>query len=201
MFIEKITNYIPKNEQEVADKRTILKFIKNNPDVLHRSNEIAHMTSSAIVVNESMTKILFAFHNIYKSWSWVGGHNDGDADCLAVAIREAKEETGVTNIRPYNEDIFMIDTLYVPCHYKKGIFVSDHLHLNVTYLLIADENDPLFIKIDENSGVKWFDIDDVLNHVSEPRMHIVYQKAIDRIKIIRYKKNTQMGILTDDISL
>lgn len=201
MFIEKITNYIPKNEQEIADKRTILKFIKNNPDVLHRSNEIAHMTSSAIVVNESMTKILFAFHNIYKSWSWVGGHNDGDADCLAVAIREAKEETGVTNIRPYNEDIFMIDTLYVPCHYKKGIFVSDHLHLNVTYLLIADENDPLFIKIDENSGVKWFDIDDVLNHVSEPRMHIVYQKAIDRIKNIRYKKNTQMGILTDDISL
>lgn len=201
MFIEKITNYIPKNEQEIADKRTILKYIKNNPDVLHRSNEIAHMTSSAIVINESMTKILFAFHNIFQSWSWVGGHNDGDNDCLAVAIREAKEETGVKNIRPYNEDIFMIDTLYVPCHYKKGVFISDHLHLNITYLLIADENDSLFVKKDENSGVKWFEIDDVLNHVSEPRMHLVYQKAIDRIKTIRNKKNTLSGIISEDISL
>lgn len=201
MFKEKITNYIPKNEQEIADKRTILKYIKNNPDVLHRSNEIAHMTSSAIVINESMTKILFAFHNIFQSWSWVGGHNDGDNDCLAVAIREAKEETGVKNIRPYNEDIFMIDTLYVPCHYKKGVFISDHLHLNITYLLIADENDSLFVKKDENSGVKWFEIDDVLNHVSEPRMHLVYQKAIDRINAIRHKKNTLSGIISEDISL
>lgn len=185
MLTETITAYIPKTEQEIADKKTILKFIKNNSDVLHRSNEVAHLTSSAIVVNETMTKILFAFHNIYQSWSWVGGHNDGDSDCLAVAIREAKEETGVKNIRPYNEEIFMIDTIYVINHYKKGSYVSDHLHLNITYLLIADENDPLFIKKDENSGVRWFDLDDVLNHVSEPRMHPVYQKAIDRIKKIR----------------
>jgi len=185
MLIEKLTAFIPKNEQEIADKKSILKFIKNNPDVLHRSNEVAHLTSSAIVVNESMTKILFAFHNIYQSWSWVGGHNDGDSDCLAVAIRETKEETGVHNIRPYNDEIFMIDTIYVSNHYKKGAYVSDHLHLNITYLLIADEHDSLVIKQDENSGVKWFDLEDVLNHVSEPRMHSVYIKAIDRIKKIR----------------
>lgn len=185
MFIEKITNYIPKNEQEIADKRTILKFIKNNPDVLHRTNEIAHLTSSAIVVNESMTKVLFAFHNIYQSWAWVGGHNDGDDDCLAVAIREAKEETGVENIKPYNDQIFMIDTIYVKNHIKKGAFVPDHLHLNITYLLVADEKDPLFIKKDENSGVKWFDIEEVIAQVSEPRMYAVYTKAIDRIKAIR----------------
>ena len=188
MIIDKIRNYQPKNKQEIADQRMILKFIELNPDFLHRTNEIAHLTSSAIVVNHEMTKILFAFHNIYQSWSWVGGHNDGDDDCLHVAIKETMEETGVTHVEPYSEDIFMIDAIYVPNHIKRGLFVSDHLHLNITYLLIADETDPLVIKDDENSGVRWFELDDLLNHVNEPRMHAVYQKAIDQIKQIKLNR-------------
>lgn len=185
MIFEKIQAYVPKNEQEKADKRAILRFLETNPDYLLRTNEIAHLTSSAIVVNESMTKVLFAFHNIYQSWSWVGGHNDGEDDCLQVAMRETVEETGIKKVRPWSEDIFMIDIIYVHNHIKRGKVVPDHLHLNVTYLLIADENDELFIKHDENSGVRWFAIDDVLNHVNEERMVPVYSKAFSEIRKIR----------------
>jgi len=190
---EAIRNYRPNNEQEEADRRAILAFLDRNPDALLRTNEIAHLTSSAIVVNATMTKVLFAFHNIYQSWSWVGGHNDGDPDFLAVALREAKEETGVENIRPYSDDVFMLDVIYVQHHVKRGRFVSDHLHLNVTYLLIADETDNLRIKHDENAGVRWFPIDAVLDHVGEERMKPVYGKAFDAIRRIRASEGVKEG--------
>ena len=181
-YVKLIKTYEPKNEQELMDKKAMLAFIDKEEDHLLRSNLVAHLTSSAIVVNETMDKVLFCYHNIYKSWSWVGGHVDGNPDFLSVAIKEAKEETGVKNIRACFDDIFMIDNIYVHHHIKHGIYVPDHLHLNVTYLLIADEKDKLTHKPDENQGVKWFDIDDVLNHVSEERMKQVYIKAFKHMK-------------------
>jgi len=188
--MDKLSIYRPKNEQEAIDKEAILHFIKNNPDVLHRTCELGHLTSSAIVVNESMTKVLFAFHKIYQSWSWVGGHNDGEDDCLSVAVRETKEETGIQKVRPWSDDLFMVDIIYVHNHIKRGKYVPDHLHLNMTYLLIADEKEPLTVKEDENTGVKWFPIDDVLHHVSEERMMAVYQKAFRQIEEIKQNRNS-----------
>ena len=66
MIINQLRAYTPFNEQEAFDQQAILGFIERNPDYLLRTNPIAHMTSSSIVVNASMTKILFAYHNIYK---------------------------------------------------------------------------------------------------------------------------------------
>jgi len=173
---EKLRLYQPVNEQEAIDKKAMLQFIEHNKDVLYRTNLIAHMTSSAIVMNQSMDKVLFAHHNIYNSWGWVGGHNDGDPDCLHVALKEAKEETGVEHMYPYTEEILGIDIIYVFNHIKKGSYVSDHLHLNVTYLLIADEQDSLAINHEENSDVRWFTTDEVFDHISEERMRPIYQK-------------------------
>ena len=190
---EQIKNYRPSNEQEETDKRAILSFLERNPDALMRTNEVAHLTASAIVVDPSMTKVLFAFHNIYQSWSWVGGHNDGDPDFLSVALREAKEETGVKTIHPYANDPFMLDVIYVHHHMKRGKFVGDHLHLNVTYLLVADDSDKLEIKPDENSGVRWFSIDTVLDHVDEERMKTIYAKAFQKIRGLA-KPETKRGV-------
>lgn len=184
-YIEDIKNYIPKNEQEQVDQKAIVDFMKHNKDHLFRTNLVAHLTSSAIVVNQNLDKVLFAFHNIYQSWSWLGGHLDGDSDLLAVAIKEAKEETGITIVEPFSKDIFMLDVIYVHNHIKHQKYVSDHLHLNVTFLLVADDKELLKVKADENQDVKWFDIDEVLNYVSEDRMKPVYQKAFNQIKQLK----------------
>lgn len=180
-----IKGYTPFNEQEVADKLMMLNFLEKNNDALLRSNLTAHLTASAIVVNKEMTKVLFAHHNIYNAYGWVGGHNDGDKDFLHVSIKEAKEETGIKEVAPYNEDVLMIDSIYVGNHIKNGVYVSDHIHMNVTYLLIADEEQAINHKPDENSDVKWFDIDTVLDIVEEPRMIPVYKKAFDKIKLLK----------------
>lgn len=188
MLKELLINYEPKNEQERVDQLAIIAFIDKNDDAFERTNLIAHITSSAIVVNEAMDKVLFIHHNIYNSWGWVGGHNDGDEDCLRVAIKETKEETGLETVKPYDDKIFMIDTIHVTNHYKNEMFVSDHLHLNITYLLMASEEAPLRIKPDENNGVKWFSFDAVFEVIDELRMVPIYEKAFKAIDKLKRQK-------------
>lgn len=181
-WIELIKRYTPFNEQEQKDKDLILHCINTFNDVLTRNNEIAHVTSSAFVVNKPKDKTLMVHHNIYNSWSWTGGHADGEENLLAVAIREVMEETGVKNILPVTSDIFSLDVLPVQGHIKRGSYVSSHLHLSVAYLVEADESETLIVKADENSAVKWIPIDEVNEYNNEPHMQKLYTKLISKIK-------------------
>lgn len=177
-----IENYVPFNEQEERDKKNILKYIDTYCDVLNRSNEVCHFSSSGFILNENKDKVLMIHHNLYNSWGWTGGHVDGDSKFLEVALREAKEETGIENVKPLVEDIFVLDILPVWGHVKRGSFVSSHLHLSLAYLLEASEYEILKVKEDENSGVKWFPLDSFLEHVSEKDMKPVYTKILTKAK-------------------
>ena len=132
----------------------MLKYINDFDDVLTRQNEYGHFTSSAFVLNKGRTKILMIYHKIYNSWAWTGGHSDGDNNLLYVAMKEAKEETGIKKVAPISENIYSLELINVNGHEKRGKYVSSHVHLNVTYLLEAEENEKIHIKEDENSGVK-----------------------------------------------
>ncbi len=167
-LIGQIENYEPYNEQEQRDKELILQSLYREPDIFTRENTLAHMTASAWVVNKQKDKVLMVYHNIYHSWSWLGGHADGETDLLKVAIREVQEESGVQNVIPLSENIFSLESLTVDGHMKKGTYVSSHLHLNVTYLLEADEQEVLAVKPDENSGVAWFTLEEAVAASTEP---------------------------------
>ena len=164
----KIEKYKPYNQQEEKDKQVMLKYIDTFDNILTRENEFAHFTASSWAVNKERTKVLMIYHNIYQSWSWTGGHSDGEVDLLKVAIKELKEETGVKDVKVLNhDDIFSLEILTVDGHVKRGNYVSSHLHLNLTYLLEVDEKEMLHIKADENNGVKWVPIDEVKNVSNE----------------------------------
>ena len=179
---EQIENYKPYNEQEEKDKETMLKYINTFDDVLTRNNEFGHFTASSWAVNKQRTKVLMIYHNIYKSWAWTGGHADGEEDLLNVAIRELKEETGV---KVLNNDIFSLEIICVDGHVKRGKYVSSHVHLNVTYLLEVDEEETLKIKEDENSGVKWVNIEDVEKVTDEKWVREnIYRKENEKLKNI-----------------
>ena len=180
-LIEQITNYKPVNEQEEKDKKIILDYMQKNADYLTRENEVAHFTTSIWTVNKERTKTLMVYHNIYDSWSWIGGHADGEEDLTSVALRELKEETGVEGASLVSEDIFSLEILTVDGHEKKGKYVSGHLHFNITYLAEANENQKLLINEDENKGVKWFAFEEALKASSEPWMvERVYKKLIHK---------------------
>lgn len=185
MYKKTIENYIPKNNEEAITKKTILQFIEKNDDALSRNNLIAHITTSAFIINKAFTKTVFAYHNIYDAWAWIGGHNDNDDNCLNVAIAEAREETGLITITPVTNEPIMIDILSVDSHYKNGNFIPDHLHLNITYLLFGDELEPLSIKSDENQAVKWINLEDMPLITSETKMRPIYNKGLKRILEIK----------------
>ena len=169
-LIVEIEKYIPFNEQEACDKEIILNWLKKDIDVLTRNNLEAHFTSSAWVVSPDFKKVLMVYHNIYNSWSWMGGHADGESDLLDVAIKEVKEESGLKHIEVLSPDIFSLEVLCVDGHEKKGKYIPSHLHLNVTYLLTASVSDELAIKPDENSGIEWIGIDEIDKRVTEEWM-------------------------------
>ena len=180
---DEIARYVPFNEQETRDKAGILRFLERNEDAFSRENRIAHMTASAWVVNPRRDRVLMVYHKIYDSWSWTGGHADGERDLLAVALREVTEETGVKTVRPVTADIFSLEILTVDGHEKRGEYVSSHLHLNVTYLLEADDTEPLRICEDENKGVAWFSLDEALAASTEPWfVKRIYSKLNEKLK-------------------
>lgn len=182
-LLENIENYIPVNEQEENDKKVMLDYMKNNLDYLTRENRIAHFTTSIWTVNKERTKTLMVYHKIYDSWSWIGGHADGEEDLAKVALRELKEETGVENTTLVSKDIFSLEILTVDGHMKKGKYVPSHLHFNVTYLAEAEEGQMLIVNEEENKGVKWFSFEDVINASTEPWMvERVYKKLIKKSK-------------------
>ena len=181
---EDLLSYQPFNEQEEKDREVMLALLDTQPDIFDRKNRVAHFAASAWLVNQAHDKVLMIYHNIYRSWAWTGGHADGDQDLLHVALKEAREETGITNLKPVSEGIFSLEMLTVDGHVKRGEYVSSHLHANVTYLLEADEADTLHIKPDENSGVRWFALDEALKACSEPWMaEHIYKKLNEKLSL------------------
>ncbi len=182
-WVKEIEQYEPYDAQEVQDKKVILDYINHYDNTLLRDNEVAHLTSSGWIVNKDRTKVLMAYHNIYDTWAWTGGHSDGDGNHLNVAIKEAIEETGVTEVTPISTEIFSLDVLPVEAHIKRGKNIASHLHLSVAYLLEADEAEALTIKPDENSGVKWVPVEEINAHTSkEPKMQELYAKFMDKVR-------------------
>ena len=181
-----IAAYEPWNEQEARDQTVILAFLDRYPDAFLRSNLLAHMTASAWVVNPRRDKVLMVYHRLYDSWSWTGGHADGETDLLAVALREVREETGVQKVQPVSPEIYSLEVLTVDGHEKHGAYVPSHLHMNVTYLLEADESEDLRICEAENSGVRWFGLEEALAASTEPWfVERIYQKL--NAKLAQYR--------------
>lgn len=182
MYIDSIRAYVPQDAQEAADRAMILDYIARFPDILTRNNPIAHISSSGFVVNAGASKVLMAHHNIFRVWAWTGGHADGETDLLSVALREAREETGAVHILPLSTEIASVDILPVWGHVKRGKYVCAHQHLNVSYLLTADEGDPLQNREGENTQVAWLDAERMLEITNEWQMDYVYTKLLDRAR-------------------
>ena len=177
-----VYGYIPNSDREAADSRQILDYLDSGRDALTRDDSVAHFTASAWVTDPARGSVLMAYHNIYRSWAWLGGHADGEGDLAAVAFREATEETGIDRLRILCDEPVSLEVLNVSAHIKNGEIVSPHLHFNLTYLFEADPLLPLKVKEDENSAVGWRTKAQILAETEEAQIIPVYEKLLAAMK-------------------
>lgn len=178
---EQIEKYKPYNEQEELDKKQMLDFIEKFDDVLTRKNIFGHFSGSAFVVNKERTKMIVVYHNILGGWIIPGGHADGEENLLAVAVREVEEETGL-KVKVLDENIFSIQSIAVKGHVKHGKYVSAHLHLDVLFLLEADETAQLTYRKDESKGVKWIELNEATDETMCEFIRPIHKKLISKLK-------------------
>lgn len=180
-LVAEVEHFSPTCEQEERDQALFLRWLERRdcPDVSTRENDVAHLTASAWVVDPSRTHAFMAYHRIYDTWAWLGGHADGDFDLARVALREVGEESGLAHARLVAPEPVSLEALCVNGHVKRGTYVCSHIHLNLTYLIEADPAEPIRPRPDENRAVRWFEKDEVLASVTEPWMaRWVYPKLL-----------------------
>jgi 8-oxo-dGTP pyrophosphatase MutT (NUDIX family) len=187
-YIKQIERYDPKTAKDEAIKRAILRFIeKNQDDVLTRINSIAHFTASSIILNEDSSKMLMIHHKIYNTWTWQGGHADGEEDLLKVALKEAYEETGLQNlmvIKEGNEPVIRLDILPVREHIKYGEFITSHLHLNAAFVFLASEKESLNLNAKETNDIRWVVRQEIDSYGNEAEITPIYHELISRAETV-----------------
>lgn len=189
-LINEIRRFQPYTKEEDDAKARLLELIgMHGTHILDRDCPAGHITCSGFILSPDLRKTLMAYHLVYQSVGWTGGHADGCADLLGNALREAKEETSVTQIYPQSRRILSIDILPVPPHEKQGKPVKEHLHYNVTYGLIAPENQRIAAKPDENRDVMWLPVEEIAAHCTEPQMMPIYEKLVRRMRALRDEKS------------
>lgn len=152
-----LSAYSPSDPHEHDAKRRMMHFVNNNPDCFLRSNLSGHITGSCWLVSPDRHEVLLTHHKKIGAWLQLGGHADGEADPLVVALKEAQEESGITTISALSHAIFDIDIHEIGEH--KG--VAAHLHYDIRFALIASRKS--YVISEESHDLAWIAIETLQN--------------------------------------
>ena len=149
-----------------------IRFVEENTDCLLRSCGPGHLTGSAWIVSLERTHTLLTHHRKLDKWLQLGGHADGDGDLLAVALREAREESGLTAVRAVAGGIFDLDRHWIPPRKT----APGHYHYDLRFMFAADPGEPLAISR-ESKDLAWVEISRVTSLNPEESMARMVRKT------------------------
>lgn len=162
----------PLDPHEAAMVADTIRFVEAHEDCFLRSQLSGHLTGSAWIVSADRTRTLLTHHRKLDKWLQLGGHADGDPDLLAVAMREAREESGLTRLRAVSTAPFDVDRHLIP--ERKG--VPAHYHYDLRFMIEADVNEPLAIS-DESHDLAWIEVARVTELNAEESMARMVRKT------------------------
>ena len=113
-LLKLLRRYSPSTDDRIPVAERIVSFVEGEPACAERSHLFGHLTGSAWIVNPDRTKTLLLHHRKLHRWMQPGGHADGEFDLLAVALKEAREESGLVRIEPVSPDVFDVDIHEIP---------------------------------------------------------------------------------------
>jgi 8-oxo-dGTP pyrophosphatase MutT (NUDIX family) len=143
----------PLDAHEAAMTADTLRFVETHPDCLLRTQLTGHLTGSAWIVDAARTRTLLTHHRKLDKWLQLGGHADGDPDLCAVALREAREESGLTRLRAVSAEIFDLDRHWIPERKTEPA----HWHYDLRFMIEADPAEPIAVS-DESHDLGWVEL-------------------------------------------
>jgi len=172
--LEQLIKHYAQAYPEEKAPHDMLKFIDDETGYFSRNSYNGHFTGSAWIVSPDMSSILMTHHKKLGKWLQLGGHADGENDLLRVALREAKEESGIQQFKVLSEKIFDLDIHEIPKHN----FEPGHLHYDIRFLLEADPTGEAVIISDESHDVAWIPLADVAKLNPEVSIQRMIKKTI-----------------------
>lgn len=157
-------------------------LLKDYPECLLRQHVPGHLTGAALVTDGNLSRVLLTLHRKLGIWLQLGGHADGEADLSSVAMREAREESGLIDLHflrygklfgtPEDAPLpFDLDVHAIPARKEDPA----HFHYDVRFVVVA--GDPEKIAISEESlDLRWFTLEDAFELTHEPSMRRQFQK-------------------------
>lgn len=163
----------PLDAHEGAMTAGTIAFVEAHADCLLRSCVPGHLTGSAWLVNPDRSRVLLTHHLKLDKWLQLGGHADGDPDLLAVALREAREESGLTELRVVSRAVFDVDRHWIPPRKND----PGHYHYDLRFQIEADSAAPLAIT-SESKDLAWVELSRVTSLNPEESMARMVRKTV-----------------------
>jgi 8-oxo-dGTP pyrophosphatase MutT (NUDIX family) len=157
---------------ESAMTAEIIRFVESHEDCFLRSCLEGHLTGSAWITDRDCKRTLLTHHRKLNKWLQLGGHADGQTELLDVALREAREESGLTRLRVLSPAPFDVDRHRIP--ERKG--VPEHWHFDLRFRIEADPSEPLVVS-DESHDLAWVELGRVAELNSEESMLRMVRKT------------------------
>ena len=148
-------------------------LVEANPLCLLRSCMPGHLTGSAWILSPDRRLTLLTLHRKLGKWLQLGGHADGESDLLCVAMREAREESGLRCIRAVSPEVFDVDRHWIPPHGGE----PGHWHHDLRFMLEADPAEPLSVS-DESRALAWVEVAAVPSLNPEESMARMVRKTL-----------------------
>ena len=182
-LIGKLQRYRPSSDYEKQCKKQMMEFICNNPDCFKRELLEGHITFSAWVLSPDFSRALMLHHKKLDKWLQPGGHADGEINPVEGALKEAREETGISRIKALSRSIFDIDIHEIPT-YKE---TPAHLHYDVRILVQAQSN--RCNKNSESNELCWALPEEVQLLTQEPSVLRMRDKWSKLLELSQLKKS------------
>lgn len=168
--------YQPADAKEAADRVLIQQLLAEIPAIMDQTHDRAHVTGSALVMDAQDGRILLHFHKKLSRWLQFGGHAEaGEIDPAQTALREAREESGLTSLTFLQPAPLDVDVHSIPARGDR----PEHLHLDFRYALVTSTPDAVIAHADESAQFRWFTLAEAerLGNALDPALHRLIEKA------------------------
>ena len=171
-LLDLLDRYEKQNPREVECIARIRELVRKYSDCFERSCLPGHITASAWIVSQDRERFLLTHHRKLDRWLQLGGHADGDPDVFAVALREAREESGLHEFDWLGDLPIDVDVHRIPARPGEPA----HEHHDIRFLLAAGSDREVVVS-DESHALAWFGWDALESDLREESLLRMGRKA------------------------